>query len=124
MTRSARSIGLKMLLSLRLGTAIGANSQCHENVKWWRAFYAAAWTAKPCHSIDGEDASTVEVFLGSGGGVFTLFVNGRVSLTGKERADLFVERWPAAGGERTLSLRSRQEWHPQEENPNWWVGGE
>ena len=74
--------------------------------------------------IDGEDASTVEVFLGSGGGVFTLFVNGRVSLTGKERADLFVERWPAAGGERTLSLRSRQEWHPQEENPNWWVGGE
>ena len=28
---------------------------------------------------------------------FTLFVNGRVSLSGKERADLFVERWPAAG---------------------------
>ena len=74
--------------------------------------------------IDDEDASAVEVLLGSGGGVFTLFVNGRVSLRGKERADLFVERWPATGGERALSLRSRQTWHPQEQNPNWWVGGE
>ena len=63
--------------------------------------------------IDGEDATAVEVFLGSGGGTFTLFVNGQVSLSGKERADLFVERWPATGGERALSLRSRQEWHPQ-----------
>ena len=74
--------------------------------------------------IDGEDASAVEVFLGSGGGVFTLYVNGRVSLRGKERADFFVERWPATGGERALSLRSPQRWDPQEENWNWHVGGE
>jgi molecular chaperone DnaK (HSP70) len=88
-----------------------------------------------CHSLDGSRVplrvndsvfTEVPVHLGSGGGRFCLYVDGRISLAGRERIDLTVDEWPVVGSslQQPLSVRAENNWVPQAAQYNWWVGGE
>jgi molecular chaperone DnaK (HSP70) len=87
-----------------------------------------------CRSLDGSPLdlrvddrvmNAAPVNIGSGGGRFCLYVDGRISLSGRERMDLMVDEWPVIGSTRQqpLHARSKNRWVPQVEQYNWWVGG-
>ncbi|MDW3217094.1 MAG: Hsp70 family protein [Acidimicrobiales bacterium] len=76
--------------------------------------------------VDDRVLPGAPVYIGSRGGRFTLYVDGRITLVGQERLEMVVDEWPVIRSESRSSLRVRakNQWVDQIEQFNWWVGGE
>jgi molecular chaperone DnaK (HSP70) len=88
-----------------------------------------------CHAVDGtllplqvdkREVDGIRVMMKHGGNRFTLYVDGRLLLTGKQTLECEISRWPViqSGTKTPLKLHRKGKFSVQTDQWNWWVGGE